>query len=239
MRPGDGICVGKLTIIASDNGLSPGRRQAIIWTNAGILLIGPLGTNFSEILIAIETFSFQKNHLKMSSGKCRPFCLGLNVLTSTPKYTYLRLMFCQKYSNDTKPVFHSAHTLIYDFRFEPCSYVVRIYFVNFSSLQTLFCNQFNESPDALPSHGYGCFTHWRREKMTAIFQTTFSHAFSWMKMYEFWSKFHWSLFVWVDILTTNKFHWFVIYILNLYIKYCHLTQKYFANVSTTISLPSI
>ena len=41
----------KLIIIGSDNGLSPGRRQAIIWTNAGILLIGPLGTNFIEILI--------------------------------------------------------------------------------------------------------------------------------------------------------------------------------------------
>ena len=74
-------CVGKLTIIGSDNGLSPGRRQAIIWTNAGILLIGPLGTNFSEISIAIETFSFKKMHLKMSSAKWRPFCLGLNVLT--------------------------------------------------------------------------------------------------------------------------------------------------------------
>ena len=47
------ICVNKLTIIGSDNGLSPGRRQAIIWTNAGLLLIGPLGTNFSEILIEI------------------------------------------------------------------------------------------------------------------------------------------------------------------------------------------
>ena len=53
------ICVGKLTIIGSDNGLSPGRRQAIIWTNAGILLIGTLGTNFSEILIGIKTFSFR------------------------------------------------------------------------------------------------------------------------------------------------------------------------------------
>ena len=50
------ICVGKLTIIGSDNGLSPGRRQAIIWTNAGILLIGPLGTNFIEILSEIHTF---------------------------------------------------------------------------------------------------------------------------------------------------------------------------------------
>ena len=74
------ICVGKLTIICSDYGLSPGRRQAIIWTNAGILLIWPLGTNFSEILIAIETFSFKKMHLKISSAKWRPFCLGLNVL---------------------------------------------------------------------------------------------------------------------------------------------------------------
>ena len=74
------ICVGKLSIIASDNGLSPGRRQAIIWTSAGILLIGPLGTNFSEILIGIITFSFKKMHLKVSSAKWRPCCLGLNVL---------------------------------------------------------------------------------------------------------------------------------------------------------------
>ena len=74
------ICVSKLTIIGSDNGLSPGRRQAIIWTNAGILLIGPLGTNFSEILIGIKTFSFTKMHLKMSSAIWCPFCLGLNVL---------------------------------------------------------------------------------------------------------------------------------------------------------------
>ena len=43
------ICVNKITIIGSDNGVSPDRRQAIIWTNAGILLIGPLGTNFSVV----------------------------------------------------------------------------------------------------------------------------------------------------------------------------------------------
>ena len=74
------ICVGNLTIISSDNGLAPGRRQAIIWTNAGILLIGPWETNFSEILISIHAFSFKKIHLKISSAKWRPFCLGLNVL---------------------------------------------------------------------------------------------------------------------------------------------------------------
>ena len=76
------ICVGNLTIIGSDNGLSPGRRQAIIWTNAGILLTRPLGTNFSEILIEIHTFSFNKMHTKCRLRKRRPSCLGLNVLKS-------------------------------------------------------------------------------------------------------------------------------------------------------------
>ena len=42
------IRVGKLTIRDSDNGLSPVRRQAIIWNNARILLKGPLETNFSD-----------------------------------------------------------------------------------------------------------------------------------------------------------------------------------------------
>ena len=72
------ICVSNLAIIASDNGLSPGRPQAIFSTNAGILLIGPLETNFSEILIEILTISFEKMHLKALSAKWRPFCLSLN-----------------------------------------------------------------------------------------------------------------------------------------------------------------
>ena len=82
------ICVVKLTIIGSDNGLSPGRHQAIIWTNAGILSIGPLGTNFSEIWnsFGIQTSSFKKMHLKMSSANRRPFCLGLNVLNIKNNY---------------------------------------------------------------------------------------------------------------------------------------------------------
>ena len=74
------ICVSKLTIIGSDNGLSTGRRQAIIWTNAGILSIRTLGTYFSEILGKIHSFSFKKMHLKMSSAKGRLFSLGLNEL---------------------------------------------------------------------------------------------------------------------------------------------------------------
>ena len=59
------ICVGNVTIIGSDNGLSPGRRQAIPYTNVGISLIGPLATNFSEMLIEIHTFTFKK----LLSGK--------------------------------------------------------------------------------------------------------------------------------------------------------------------------
>ena len=77
------ICVSKHTIIGSDNGLSPGRRQAIIWTNAGILLIRTLGTNFSETLGEILSFSFSKMHLKTSSAKWRLLVLGLNELRNS------------------------------------------------------------------------------------------------------------------------------------------------------------
>ena len=75
------ICIGNLAIIGSDNGLSPGQRQAIIWTNNGLLLLGSLGTHFNEIWNRIQQISLKKIHLKMSSEKCLPSCLGLNVLT--------------------------------------------------------------------------------------------------------------------------------------------------------------
>ena len=74
------ICVSKLTIIGSNNGLSPGRRQASIWTNARLSVIRTLGINFSEILSEIHIFSLKKMHLKMSSAKWRQFCLGFIVL---------------------------------------------------------------------------------------------------------------------------------------------------------------
>ena len=67
-------------------------------TIAGILLIGPLGTNFSETLIGIQTFLFKKMHLKMSSAKWRLFCLCLNVLNchssqwNNPHYTKITFL---------------------------------------------------------------------------------------------------------------------------------------------------
>ena len=75
------MCVTNLwVIIGSDNGLLPVQPQAIIWNNAVLLSIGTLGAYFSEIVFQIQTFSFKKMHLKMSSGKCQPFCFVLSVL---------------------------------------------------------------------------------------------------------------------------------------------------------------
>ena len=71
------ICVGKLAIIGSDNGLSPRRRQAIIWTNAGILLIEPLGTNFNfnrNWSIFIEEKAFEDIVCEMASILSQPQC---------------------------------------------------------------------------------------------------------------------------------------------------------------------
>ena len=80
------ICISKLTNIGADNGLSPGRHQAIIWTNAGILLIGRLGTNFSEILIEIHAFSgiqenaFENVIWKMAAILSWPQCVKFLML---------------------------------------------------------------------------------------------------------------------------------------------------------------
>ena len=104
------LFVGNQTISASDNGLLLGRRQAIIWNNAGILLIQPPATNPSIILIATETFSFKKMYLKMSSGKCRSFCLGLNMLQ---KYIKSVSIFCRNRRNWVQKLNLTSHIYIY------------------------------------------------------------------------------------------------------------------------------
>ena len=76
------MCICLLTIIGSFNGLSPSRRQAIIWTNAEILSIGPLKTYHSEIFIDIQILYFiQENAFENVVSKMAAFFLGLNVLT--------------------------------------------------------------------------------------------------------------------------------------------------------------
>ena len=49
-------------------------------------------------------------------------------------------------------------------------------------------------------------THSGRDKMDAIFQTTFSNIYSWMKIYEYQLKFHWSLFLRLQLTIFQ--HWF-------------------------------
>ena len=58
-------------------------RQPIIWTSAGILLIGPLGRNFIEILIKIQQFSYKNMNFKISSAKRWPFCIDHHGLTQS------------------------------------------------------------------------------------------------------------------------------------------------------------
>ena len=72
----------KYTIIVSDNVLSPRRRQAIIWTNAGILLIGPLGTNFRDI------FFYQISYIFISENAIENFVCETVVILSRSQCVY-------------------------------------------------------------------------------------------------------------------------------------------------------
>ena len=91
------ICVGNLTIIGSDNGLAPDRRQAIIWTNAGILLIGPLRINVF----------IQENAFENVVWKMRPFYLGLNVLRYVGKIDH------QYQSTSVRPLIASTVNVLW------------------------------------------------------------------------------------------------------------------------------
>ena len=88
------ICVSKLNINGSDNGLALGRRQAIVWTNAKTLLIWPFDTNFNETITEIYIFSVKKMHSKIWPGKLQPFCPGLDVLIYQRRGVVFGLYYC-------------------------------------------------------------------------------------------------------------------------------------------------
>ena len=75
--------------MGSDNGLSPVRRQAIIWTSTDILSIRSLRKRFSESSMEIKTGPFKKMRFKLSSAKWRPSCLCLNALTYSIGCTHM------------------------------------------------------------------------------------------------------------------------------------------------------
>ena len=76
-----------------------------------------------------------------------------------------------------------------------------------SSWKQAFCvrNQWNHTDDNCVLLR-ASLTHWDGDKMAAISQTMFSNAFSWMKNCEFCLRFHWSLFLRVQL--TIFHHWF-------------------------------
>ena len=139
------ICISKLTIIGSDNSLVLVWRQAIIWTNAGILWIGPSGTNFSEMSSKIHTFSFKKMHMKMSSGKWPTFCLSLIMLNydlcatfsivpcviSCGSPTTFKSYFCFDWNKKT----YSCHIISSNF-IETHPYIIEFIHVNLIIIHT-------------------------------------------------------------------------------------------------------
>ena len=125
-------------IIGSENGLAPTRRQAIIWFNAGILLIGSSGTNLSENSIEIHQFSFKKMHLKMPSVKWRPFCVSLNVL---------RNVFSRSMAISRKATWHYLNQWVW---FELYFYKMKIFQQRSFGTPSLYCFPPSTMPHSNP-----------------------------------------------------------------------------------------
>ena len=167
--------------IGADNGLAPNRRQSIICTNSGILLIGPLGITFSEISIE-SNISFRKMHLKMSSAKWRQFCLGLNVFKyPPPDLNY----FTVSLEHDRCSVFPFMWDIYHVFRPRSSALIKRKRAYDKRKISA----------------------HWDRENMAAILQTTFSNSFSGMKSGFILMKISWKFIL--NGPTKMSHHWFI------------------------------
>ena len=196
------IYISKLTIIGSDNDLSPARRHAIIWTSAGILSVGPLGINYSEILIKI--------HIDFHSSKCiwkyqeigkhfvSAFCFNVLIYFVCPVVAQIFLKVSLVPGRIAKIII-ADDIFAYVFNGINENYWRRRFKVH--SLKVLIGNKSAQVQvwwlglDQATCH----LTHWGRDKMDAISQTTCSSAFSWMKMSEFRLKSHWRLFLRVEL----------------------------------------
>ena len=95
------ICVSELTIIGSDNGYSPVLAPSHYLNQCWNIINSTPIKKFSQILIEIHTFSFKKMHLKMSSGKWRPFCLGLNMLMTKATFVFPYVAWVKAISNSS------------------------------------------------------------------------------------------------------------------------------------------
>ena len=104
--------------IASDNGLSPVRRRAIIWSNTDLLSIRTLGTNFSEIRFKIQKCPLMKMHYSMSSVKWRPFCAVRDTLRSEQDG--------QHFANKIFKCISWIKSIVFWFKLHTCGFLRRI-----------------------------------------------------------------------------------------------------------------
>ena len=191
--------------------------KAIIWTNVGLLVIGPLGTNFSETLIEILTFPFKKMRLKVWSAKRRPFCLGLNVLNNNHKIfnTNTCINTLRPRQNGCHfPDNNQKHFLEWKSVKISLKFVPRGPINNIPALvQIMVWRRPGNKPSSEPVivvywriYASLCLNevrHWGWDKMAIILQTTFSHAFHSVNRFKFRFMFHWNRFPVVLLIITQ------------------------------------
>ena len=128
--------------IGSGNGLLPVWHQAITYTNADLLSNRPLRTNFTEIWIKLQNFSWMKIHLQMPSAKWRPFCfnvlspdiMGCVVSTPCPRQQSIHIT-----DRKTKHIEYNILyqlILIYVFAHKPFYYSFLDFILNITTVQT-------------------------------------------------------------------------------------------------------
>ena len=205
-----------LSIIGSDNGLVPDRHQAIIWTNAGILLIGPSGINFSEIWMIIPKFSFMKMHMKVASAKMAAILSRRRWVKkrlapakaaasdAMKKQVSTQAMHAGRYfmkgtnlfrgNGESKTTHKKADT---KHPWKPCQIAHRMRFWPYAT------HPHGDLMWFVVSRDYFTLTEWDLNKMATISQTTFSNAFSWMKKFGFWLQFHWNVFLRIQLTITQ------------------------------------
>ena len=79
-------------------------------------------------------------------------------------------------------------------------------YIHLFPLASVNANKFDDSQNYKNVKQVWALTHWGRDKVAAIFLTTFSNASSWMKMYEFHLRIHWNVFGRFEL--TIFHHWF-------------------------------
>ena len=96
------ICVNKLDVIGSSNGLSPVRRQAVVWINDDLLLIGPLEIIFGEIAIKITSTFIQEDAFENVVCETGLFCFGLIVFQACKFTALYGVLVPHKYFDNTQ-----------------------------------------------------------------------------------------------------------------------------------------